>query len=175
MQGKVLISTPSVLDEIFFKSVILITYYSKFESVGLILNKPSKLNLSDIIELEYLNHFPLYYGGPVERNTIQYFHTLHDIPESYKINNQLYWGGNFEFILKLIRENKINFNNIRFFIGYSGWGHNQLANELNQKDWIIQDLDSEKFMNTDINLWKDIMKKNKYSLWVNMPKNPNLN
>ena len=57
MQGKVLISTPSVLDEIFFKSVILITYYSKVESVGLILNKPSKLNLSDIIELEYLNHF----------------------------------------------------------------------------------------------------------------------
>ncbi len=43
------------------------------------------------------------------------------LPNSIEISNGIYWGGDFETTKNLINEGKINKNNIRFFLGYSGW------------------------------------------------------
>ena len=61
------------------------------------------------------------------------------IPESIKISEGLYWSGNFEIILKLSRDQKINKNDIRFFLGYSGWDANQLNLELDSNSWILSE------------------------------------
>ena len=39
----------------------------------------------------------------------------------------------------LHNDESIGENNIRFFLGYSGWGENQLQNEIELNSWIIQE------------------------------------
>lgn len=178
-KGQLLISEPSLSDLTFFKSVILIMHHTAEESIGLVLNQGTKINLNEILDNVPLANFPVYIGGPVERNAIQFIHTLGDIiPNTQKITKELYWGGDFDKILELIAANKISKNEIRFFAGYSGWGKDQLNNEIRENGWIIHEANVNLCMkySTD-KLWSDLIKtKNqKYAIWANMPKDPSLN
>jgi len=178
-KGKILISEPSLVDDTFFKSVILITHHSKDESLGLIINQPTTILLCEVLKNVPKSDFPIYIGGPVEQNKIQYIHTLGDsIPNSIKIIDGLYWGGDFNQVLKLILLNKLTRNQIRFFAGYSGWDRNQLNFEIRDRSWIVNDIDVSTCMSYSNNqLWTNLIKvkKSNYAIWANMPKDPNMN
>jgi putative transcriptional regulator len=178
-KGRLLISEPSLSDPTFFKSVILITHHTDDESIGLVLNQGTKINLNQILNNIPLNDFPVYIGGPVEKNAIQFIHTLGDvIPNTQEIAKGLYWGGDFEIILKLMAQNKISKKQIRFFAGYSGWGEDQLNNEIRENGWITHKANVKLCMKYSTEkLWSDLIKtKNqKYAIWANMPKDPSLN
>ena len=178
-KGNILISDPSLTEQTFFKSVILITYHSTDESIGLILNQPTKIFLHEILNNVPSNHFPIYIGGPVAKNSIHFIHTLGNIiTDTQEISKGLFWGGDFNIVLKLMSENKISRNNIRFFAGYSGWMKNQLINEIRENSWIIHQSNTNLSMEySDQDLWSKLIntKKSKYAIWANMPKNPSLN
>ena len=178
-QGRLLISEPSLNNSIFFKSVILITHHNKEESIGLILNHPTKIQLHQILNNIPLIDLPVYIGGPVEKQSLHFIHTLGDvIPNSKNISKNIYYGGDFEIIIQLMYEKKISKKEIRFFIGYSGWGIEQLNNEIREDSWIVQKPNSNLCMNYSTSeLWGDIIRdqKNRYAIWANMPKDPNLN
>lgn len=178
-KGKILISVPSLVDDSFFKSVILLTHHSEDESLGLIINQPTTILLCEVLKNVPKSDFPIYIGGPVEQNKIQYIHTLGDlIPNSIKIIDGLYWGGDFNKVLRLILLNKLSINQIKFFAGYSGWACDQLNLEISEKSWIINDIDVNTCMNFSTNqLWTDLIKvkKSNYAIWANMPKDPNMN
>ena len=178
-KGEILISDPSLIDQTFFKSIILITYHSTDESIGLILNQPTQIYLHEILNNIPLNNFPIYIGGPVAKNSIHFIHTLGNIiHNTQKINTGLFWCGDFNKVLELMSKNKISKNQIRFFAGYSGWSEDQLINEIRENSWIIHKSNtslSMQYSNQD--LWSKLIKtKNKkYAIWSNMPKNPSLN
>ena len=178
-KGLLLISEPSLSDPTFFKSVILITHHTNNESIGLVLNQSTKININQIFDNMPLTDLPVYIGGPVEKNTIQYIHTLGNIiPNTQKISEGLYWGGDFKKILALISENKISKKEIRFFAGYSGWGEDQLNNEIRESSWITHKSNVNLCMQySNETLWSNLIKtkKNKYAIWTNMPKDPSLN
>jgi putative transcriptional regulator len=55
--------------------------------------------------------------------------------------------------------------NIRFFLGYSGWGAGQLAEELEEKSWILTHMDTNYLFRKDqADLWK-IMMNDKGEHW----------
>ena len=56
------------------KSELLIMVISQL--YGLILNQSTKINLNDIVKDIPSSNFPIYIGGPVEKNIIQFIHTL---------------------------------------------------------------------------------------------------
>ena len=178
-KGRLLISEPSLIEEIFFKSVILLTHHSSNESIGLILNNPAKIKLNEIINDVPLSDFPVYIGGPVEKNTIHFIHTLgRKITGSKELIQGLYWGGDFKIVLDLMLSNKISNKDIRFFIGYSGWQSQQLSEEIGRNEWLINKSNKKICMQYSTSeLWRDLIKnkKRKYAIWSNMPKNPNLN
>jgi len=177
--GSFLIAHPTMLDDTFFKSIILITHHNSEETIGLIINNPSKIKLYEIIDDLPKSDFPVYIGGPVAKNSIHYIHVLGDaIPNSIKIIEGLYFGGNFDTVKDLIWNKKINKNQIRFFAGYSGWEANQLQNELKEDSWLIKEKNkilSMKYSNLE--LWSKVLRKmeKKYAIWSNLPKNPSLN
>ena len=177
--GSFLIAHPTMLDETFFKSIILITHHNSEETIGLIINNPSKIKLYEIIDDLPKSDFPVYIGGPVAKNSIHYIHDLGDvIPNSIKIIEGLYFGGDFDTVKDLIWNKKINKNQIRFFAGYSGWEANQLQNELKEDSWLIKEKNkilSMKYSNLE--LWSKVLRKmeKKYAIWSNLPKNPSLN
>ena len=178
-KGRILISDPSLIEKTFFKSVVLITHHTADESVGLVLNQSTKITLHQLLSDIPPSDFPVYIGGPVERNTIQFIHTLGDIiPNSHKITKDLYWGGDFYTISELITKKRISKNQVRFFAGYSGWGAEQLDYEIKENSWINHEYNIKTCMQySTTELWSDIIKtkKEKYAIWANMPKNPSMN
>ena len=115
-KGRLLISEPSMEDSNFFRSVILLAVHNKNESVGFVLNQPTKIKVHHLIENFPKSSFPIYIGGPVERNSLHYVHTIGTkIEGSQKILDGLYWGGDFEVVRKMVENNEVDSSNIRFF------------------------------------------------------------
>src|SRR5690606_14600032 len=83
----------------------------------------------------------------------------HLITDSQEIANGIYWGGNFENTAELINKEIIGGSDIRFFLGYSGWGSNQLDQELVSKSWIVADNHHESGIleKSAIAFWKERM------------------
>ncbi len=178
-KGRLLISEPSLNNSVFFKSVILLTHHNDEESIGLILNQPTKINLNEILNDIPLSDFPVYIGGPVAKQSLHFIHTLGKlIPDSKKITDKIYFGGDFNTVIQLMNDKQINKSQIRFFVGYSGWHREQLNNEIREDNWIVEKKENNLCMNYSTpKLWSDIIKtkQQKYAIWTNMPKDPNLN
>ena len=123
--------------------------------------------------------FPIYQGGPVEQDNLYFVHTIPDlIPDSIEVANGIYWGGNFEALKDLLNNETLNTSDIRFFLGYSGWGKQQLDDEMNQNSWFVSENDFENiFSMDDGSLWKNklLQKGGDYKLWANAPSDIQLN
>ena len=178
-KGRVLIAEPFLEGQQFNRSVILLTEFSDKGAVGFVLNKPSRLNLNDVLtDLETFNS-KVFIGGPVQNNQIYYLHTVPElIPNSFQISDNLFWGGDFEILKELIRLKKINNDQIRFFAGYSGWSAGQLEAEIKENSWLVSTLDSNDLMsvdNGDISEKSLIQLGGNFKHWANFPKDQNLN
>jgi len=178
-QGKILISEPSLIDFFFKQSVILLTEHNENGTFGLIINKPTHLKLSEVSGDFAGFQFPVYFGGPVSTNHLFYVHQLEDkIPESLKITDKLYWGGNIEIIKNLMKIKTLTTENIRFFIGYSGWEVNQLEHEVTEHSWLIATPTIEQIIsNNPSALWPTMIKSfgKEYAIWANFPSDPLMN
>jgi putative transcriptional regulator len=179
-QGKLLLAEPFMMDPNFKRSVILVCDHSKEQgSIGFILNKPLKMNIDELV-----GEFPefdseVHYGGPVSTDTIHYVHNVGELLEdSVSVGRGIYWGGNFEKLKFLIESKLIKPQNVKFFVGYSGWTMGQLKEELKTGSWVMADMDPNYIFKTKARkLWQDIMvnKGDIYSVIAQMPEGPNLN
>jgi len=178
-RGKLLIAEPSILnDKSFNRSVIYLTEHTDEGSIGFILNKPTEFILGDLIP-EINCDFIIYNGGPVEQENLYFIHKLPElIPGSIHIANNIYWGGNFDFLTTLLKNNSIKATDIRFFLGYSGWSEAQLNIELNERSWIvIENNFSNLFTINSDEFWKNQLLEigGEYQIWANAPEDPALN
>ena len=179
-KGRVLISEPFLQDNYFKRSVVLITEYDSIEgTVGFVLNKPVDIAINEIVENFPKTNASLSLGGPVNTNTLHYIHTLGDIiPNSNKIIGNVYWGGDFDVVERLIQSDNITNNQIKFFLGYSGWSPDQLDDELDESAWLVTELSPEEIMAPmNRNYWKRHLRRmgKKYEMWSNFPEDPEMN
>jgi putative transcriptional regulator len=118
-------------------------------------------------------------GGPVAPDTLHYFHTLGEqIPKSVHVYRNIYWGGDIDTIRTLISFNRIKKEQIRFFLGYSGWSAGQLERELKENSWVIARMGSEAVMtNRGSDTWRKVLRSfnNKYRIWADFPESPEMN
>ena len=178
-KGKVLISEPFLRDANFTRSVVLLIDHGTKGSVGIIMNKPSKLIVNDIVkEFKYLDNIPLFKGGPVSTDTLFYLHTFSDIEGALPIGDGIYLNGDFNAIKRYILQGNPIEGKIRFFLGYAGWDTDQLQNEIEENTWIIGNADMANLVNNQIqDLWKTSLEKlgKQYKAWARFPKIPSLN
>lgn len=178
--GKLLISEPFLADPNFKRSVILLTEHGEQGTIGFILNQPSNLVVKDLIPDLWEADFPVFIGGPVEGDTIHFIHRCYDkLNSGEEIAEGIYWGGNFETLKVLINNNSIEEEEVKFFLGYSGWGLNQLEDELTTNTWIVSDqyYQDTVFSQNEEELWKEVIINlgPKYAHVSNFPSDPNLN
>lgn len=179
-KGNLLIAEPSIIGDLSFnRAVILLADHNALGSVGFILNKPLDYHLKDLVEGTE-SEFTIYNGGPVEQDNLYFIHKSPElIPNSIEISNGLFWGGDFNVVLSLINDSIISKNDIRFFLGYSGWAEQQLDDELESKAWLV----SENSYHNNIiaksgnTFWREKMLElgGEYSIWSNAPENPSYN
>ena len=177
MQGKILIAEPSIFDDQnFHRSVVIIASYKEPSVLGFIVNKPLTYSINDLMP-EIVSDLKLYYGGPVDQDTLFVVHNAgHLVPDSIKIDDNLFWGGDLKKLVSLVNKGILKKNNIRFFLGYSGWSDEQLEQEIASNTWIpIENPFKDKILNLDSDtIWKNQMLAlgGKYLLWSNTPENP---
>lgn len=179
-KGLLLVAEPSIIGDISFnRSVVLLAEYNEHGSVGFILNKPLDYSLNDFVP-DINSTLPVYNGGPVEQDNLYFIHRIPElIPESIEISNGIYWGGDFATIVELLNIGRLESDQIRFFLGYSGWASKQLEQELKVHSWVVvpNKYRDEILSKDEDDFWKEKMIEfgGDYLIWSNAPENPNYN
>ncbi len=172
-RGKVLLAEPFMLDTNFKRSVVLMCEHEDDGSLGFILNKSLKMKINELIADFPKIDSPVYYGGPVQTDTIHYIHNVgHLLEDSQEIMPGVFWGGNFDKLKALITSELITKENIRFFVGYSGWSESQLKDELKLGSWLVADMNlNYLFKDEERDLWSKVMKHkgDVFSVIANVP------
>ncbi len=178
-RGSLLLSEPLLADPNFERTVVLLCENTNDGAFGFVLNKKSEMTVADVmqdIEME----IPLFIGGPVEQDTLHFIHRVPDqVSGSIEIRPGIYWGGDFEDVLQAITLGLFNADDYRFFLGYSGWGYEQLIMELKENSWIVrEEYDVNHIFHQDpTRLWKKSLSEmgERYKMFTNYPIDPRLN
>lgn len=178
-KGKLLISEPFLPDSFFNRTLIYLTEHTEKGSVGFILNKSINIKVDDALEGFTGWEEKLTMGGPVAPDTLHYIHTLGDfIHDSVWVSDNIYWGGNIDTLKNLIKSGKADKRQVRFFLGYSGWGEGQLERELRENSWLIGNVAGKAVMSYRTeDTWKMVLRSmnKKYSIWADFPESPEMN
>ena len=178
-RGRLLISEPFLPDPNFERTVVLLCEHNEEGSFGFVLNKPSILKVKEVMEeLQDLENLVLV-GGPVQQDTLHFIHRNASLENAVEIVEQIYWGGAFENLMLLLETNQIAAGDIRFFLGYSGWGPGQLEAELDQDSWIVCDYVTDQLLfetGSDV-MWRKALENmgGRFSMYSNYPVDPRLN
>lgn len=178
-KGKILISEPFLNDTFFSRSIVYLTDHSDEGSVGFIINKSLDIKIENALEGFENYGETISMGGPVASNTLHYLHTLGDlIPGSIWVKDNIFWGGDLDAVRKLVSSQVIKKDQIRFFLGYSGWSKGQLQKELNENSWVIARVPTETVMKSrGEDSWRAILRgiNKKYKIWAEFPESPEMN
>lgn len=177
-KGDLLISEPFLKDPTFVRTVILIVEKNELGTVGFVLNQKLNMTVADIIDTLPLTN-SLYNGGPVAHDSLHFIYKgEHPVEGSINVMDNLYWGGNFHELIIKVQLGLIETENLRFFLGYSGWDVGQLEQEIKDNTWIIAKGDIKSIFNPQpATLWKQSMKAlgKDYAILANSPIDPKLN
>jgi putative transcriptional regulator len=177
--GVLLIADPFLKDPNFMRTVVLVTEHNEQGEIGFVINRQYENTLDELLPEIEGHQIPVYYGGPVQMNTI---HFLHRYPEriqgGIEVMKGVFWGGDFESVVQLINSGEVEPDMIRFFIGYSGWTNGQLQSELEEKSWLTVEATRRLvFHDNAEEIWKDALKHlgGDYEMMINFPIDPQLN
>lgn len=182
-RGALLVAKPTVEDFCFKRSItILIDHDNEDGSMGVIVNKPTRFTLNELVPDVVCNeNIPLYLGGPVGTNMMFFLHTLgkETIPGSEQIAPDLFFGGDFDIIKMFLADGENINEKVKFMVGYSGWTVGQLDNEVKRHDWAVLKGDVTQLVMSSDNeaLWSNAVARfgDQYKLWGNWPDDVSLN
>ena len=157
-RGFFLVAKPSIIDPNFSRTVVLVAPAPDGGTVGVILNRPTKQSLADVLpgnaELARFTE-PLHFGGPVERvGLFAVFQASASPGEAFPVIDDVYIALHPETIEQLLRKPPTA---VRFFVGYAGWAPGQLRAELERGDWWVVKADADTiFRKNTATLWDDL-------------------
>jgi len=155
--GKLLIATPSLLDENFHQSVVLLIRGNDDDGVlGLVLNRESSKTINElwqtIFEESCRTVGNLHIGGPVP-GPLMALHTNADIGD-FEVSPGVYCAASREALEVLAEGESIPF---RFFVGNAGWGNGQLVREINEGAWYLAEASAEIVFADETEIWQELI------------------
>lgn len=178
-KGTLLIANVALQDPNFKRTVVLLCEHNEQGTFGLVLNRPLDLYLPDVLEEFDEWEAPLWLGGPVQTNTLHVLHTIGErIEGSIEVADGVFWGGDYEEIRELIRLKVLDKTNLKFFLGYSGWGAGQLEDEMQSGSWYLAKASQQVvFSEPHDKMWRRVLraKGGDYAYIANIPEDPRLN
>ena len=176
--GVLLVSEPMLPDPNFFRSVVLLTKHDHEGSLGFVLNHISVVNVDNVLPEFSVGGIPIFIGGPVGNDQLFFIHTLGNVLEgAIEIMDGLFFGGDMKTLETLLNTGIAQTDQVRFFVGYSGWDPLQLDHEIEENSWIVAGTTPEQVMSDSDEYWKEIMKGlgKEFEILSRFPSNPELN
>ncbi|HMG90889.1 MAG TPA: YqgE/AlgH family protein [Chryseolinea sp.] len=178
-KGRLLISEPYLADPNFERTVVLLCEHNDEGSFGFVVNKPSIIKINEVMDDVRNIEETVFIGGPVQQDTLHFLHRNTNINNAVKIRDEIYWGGEFENLLAQLDTAAIKSGDVRFYLGYSGWGKGQLEAELQEDSWIVCDFVTDEllFDTEPTVIWKKALENmgGRFSVYSNYPLDPRLN
>lgn len=160
--GKLLVAHPQLLDPNFARTVVYMLEHSTDGAVGVVLNRPSGLAVSEVLpDLPTLDPDRVFVGGPVTPEVAIGLAPGGDAAELVDIETT---EGQ-----RAVR---------RVYAGYAGWMSGQLEAELSEGAWFVVDVESGDLFDTDADeLWDVVVKRQRsdIAVWATYPDDPVLN
>lgn len=157
-KGMLLVASPSLSDPNFHQTVLLIIEHGRGGTVGLILNRPTNVLLSealpDFTVLKRTSH-RLFAGGPVgQTQLVLLFRLTQLLPDTRQIIAGVYVGT--PRVLERIMTQPKPTETFRAFAGFAGWAPGQLEHEMLEGAWGILPSDAFSIFDKDpVTLWPD--------------------
>lgn len=150
---------PQVMDPFFHQSVVLLVHHQEEGSLGFIINRPTGVKLSEILEdldIDWLGEqgTMAFFGGPVEPQigTLIYNPDETSPPGRHEICQGVALTQHIDDLSTLAGKPPEAF---RLLLGYAGWGDGQLEEELLRNDWLVAPVDPELlFHETPEEMWR---------------------
>jgi putative transcriptional regulator len=162
-KGVLLVASPLMDDSNFHQAVVLIVEHGPDGTLGLILNRSTKVLLSEALpDLTVLKGttYLLFAGGPVEATRLLLLFRLREPPADVRaVFDGVYVGGTLGILERVITQPKPT-ETFRAFAGYAGWAPRQLEAEMHQGAWAALPPDAVSIFDQDpATLWKDSLSR----------------
>src|SRR5207237_2906710 len=127
LQGKLLVSSPALIDPNFRKTVVLVTHHDEDGAMGLVLSRPSEVAAGDAVPaLEGLpgSDDPVFVGGPVQPLAFMVLAEFDDVEQAAATVFE-----RIGFMHAEPEPGELEISRLRLSAGCSGCGAGQLAAE----------------------------------------------
>ena len=156
-----LIAMPGMQDSLFAKSVVYMCEHSDRGALGLVINKPSDINvkgLFDKVELplrrEDLMDTPVFQGGPVqtERGFVLHESMMPGLESVYASTMSIPGGLEMTTSRDVLEALSTGAGPLKIFVslGYSAWGEGQLESEMLDNSWLTVAADMKVIFDTPV-------------------------
>lgn len=147
--GTFLYAAPNVHSPGFTQSVILLVEHGPEGSLGLIVNRPTRTPVREVLkELGPLD-LALHFGGPVHTDAILgLVRSASPVKGASRVLPDVYFSTDLEPLKAAARAPDVA-SRLRVFAGYAGWGAGQLVNELRQAVWVVGPADARSVFSSE--------------------------
>ena len=153
-----LVARPGLPDPHFRESVVLVRHDGSGGSAGVIINRPTDRSLAEILPGERFRRFsdPVHYGGPVaDTSLVAVYRAAEPVAGSVAMLPGVHLALRASAVDALLHSPPPA---IRFFVGYAGWGKNQLFSEIARGDWLVVRADADTVFARDTRgLWNRLL------------------
>ena len=162
-KGVLLVASPSLNDPNFRETVVLIVEHGTEGTLGLVLNRSTKMLLSealpDVAALKGTS-YRLFAGGPVQPTRLLVLFRLMEPPaDGRPVFDGVYVGGTPQVLERIITQANPN-ETFRAFAGFAGWAPEQLKYEMLQGAWATLPPDSIGIFDLDpATFWADCISR----------------
>ena len=163
LSGRLLVASPSLLDENFRRSVILVLDHGRDGALGLVVNRPTEVDVSVVLPAwQPFTTQPgrLFRGGPVDLDSAL---GLVAVPGhgARPDGVRLLMGSVGLVDLDCPPETVVpGLAGLRIFAGYAGWSHGQLEAEIDEGAWHVVDAEPrDAFTDSPDRLWRDVLRR----------------
>ncbi len=147
LANQFLIAMPGMVDENFAGSVIYLCDHSSTGAMGLVINKPTDVDLATVfdkvdlkLEIQTKATEPVYFGGPVQtdRGFVLHEQKLGEHATHYNSSLRIPGGLAMTTSKDVLEEVAAGHGPSRFLmtLGYAGWSAGQLEDEIARNGWL---------------------------------------
>lgn len=163
--GTLLVAAPQLQDANFRRTVVYVIHHRDEGTLGVVLNRPSEVLVQDVLP-QWGPHATepqsLFVGGPVEQRTAICLATMRTGEDVDAVQGVVGVRGPVGLVdldgdpASLLPRTR----GLRFFAGYSGWGADQLAGEIDRGDWVVVPaLPDDVIAEAQVDLWGRVLRR----------------